>query len=107
MNRLIFFIAALMVTTSGFSQSDFRKGYIITSTRDTLFGLVDYKEGSKPYKSCTFKKTEDQSPTNYEPTEISGYGFVEGKYFESKEISEENQTKKVVFIEVKVKGVVS
>jgi hypothetical protein len=107
MHRLIFFIIALGFTTSSFSQSDFRKGFIITSSKDTVFGLIDYREGSKPYKSCAFKKTEGESTTTYDPNEIRGYGFIEGKYFESREIKEENQIQKVIFIEVKIKGVVS
>jgi len=69
--------------------------------------LVDYKEGVKAYRSCTFKKMEDQSTVSYTPSDITGYGLIEGKFFESTEIKEGDQMQNLVFVEVKVKGVVS
>ena len=103
MNRLIAFALAFFVSTLSFSQSDFRKGFIITG-KDTLYGFVDYKEGARSYKSCSFKKGKDGDIRSYTPGEIHGYGFVDGKYFESKEVKEENESPKIVFVEVKVNG---
>lgn len=107
MNRLIFFTAAFFVSTLTFAQSDLKKGFVITSSTDTLFGLINYKEGLKSYKSVTFKKSNGGSPITYTANEIRGYGFIDGKYFESKKITEEKESPQVVFVEVKVNGGVS
>lgn len=107
MKRLILLTLVIFVAKSGFSQTDFRKGYVIIDARDTLFGLVDYREGVKAYKNCEFKKSEEQSAVTYEPNSIIGYGFENDKLFQSKEISINDQPTEVVFLEVIIRGTVS
>jgi Outer membrane protein beta-barrel domain len=91
-----------------FSQGDFRKGYVITNARDTLFGFVDYEPGSKAYQSCNFRGANEPAVITYKPGQIVGYGFVDDKFFESREIpTVEGQATQVVFIQVLVKGLAS
>jgi hypothetical protein len=90
-----------------FSQTDYRRGYVITNTRDTLNGLVDYREGVKAHRSCDFKNSKAQPVISYEPASILGYGFQNDKFFLSKEILIKDQQAKVVFLEVLVLGLVS
>jgi hypothetical protein len=98
---------AIFLAEFSFSQTDFRKGYIINNQRDTLFGLVDYRVGVKTHKSCAFKKSEGQSTVTYEPNDIIGYGFNNDKVFLSREIAINDEMPEVVFLEVIVSGPVS
>ena len=107
MKRLILLLITICIAEFSFSQTDYRKGYVITNARDTLFGLVDYREKAKAYKSCDFKISKDQNAITYEPNSIVGYGFENDKFFQSREISIKNQPSQVVFLEVIVRGLVS
>lgn len=107
MKRLILPIILICIAEFSFAQTDYRKGYVITNAKDTLFGLVDYREGSKGYKSCDFKTSKGQNTTTYEPQSIIGYGFENDKFFQSKQISIKDQPSKNVFLEIIVRGRVS
>jgi len=107
MKGLILLIGAICLAEFSFSQTDYRKGYVITNARDTLVGLVDFREGAKAYKYCDYKSSKTQNAVSYEPTDIIGYGFENDKIFQSKEITIKDQSPKVVFLEVIVRGLVS
>lgn len=107
MKRLILLKTLLCLAEFSFSQTDFRKGYVITNARDTLFGLVDYREKAIAYESCDFKASKGQNTITYEPSSIIGYGFENDKSFQSREISIKNQPSQVAFLEVIVSGPVS
>jgi hypothetical protein len=107
MKRLIILLISMCIAEFSFSQTDFRNGYVITNAGDTLFGLVDYREKAKAYKSCDFKVSKGQNTITYEPGSIIGYGFENDKFFQSREISIKNRPSQVVFLEVIVKGLVS
>jgi hypothetical protein len=107
MRNLILLLIAICTAQFGFSQSDYRKGYVITNAGDTLFGLVDYREGAKAYKLCDFKSSENHDAVTYEPGTVAGYGFENDKFFQSREFSAKDQPSKIVFFEVIVRGLVS
>lgn len=107
MNRFALIYMLICIAKLGFSQTDFRKGYVITNAGDTLFGLVDYREKTKAYRSCDFKTSKSQNAITYDPANIIGYGFENDKFFQSREISIINQPAQIVFLEVIVRGLVS
>lgn len=84
--------------SNSFGQKDFRNGFIITPDHDTINGQVNYRSNSKNYKSCIFKS--EQGETEYYPTQILGFGYVNDKYFTS-------QITKNSFSEVLVTGQIS
>lgn len=90
-----------------YSQNDFRKGYIITNHNDTINGLIKYRENNSKYKICYFKLTKDEDITNYNPSQILGYRYLNDKVFITKEITRGNKFKEKVFLELLVKGSVS
>ncbi|WP_194775355.1 hypothetical protein [Pararhodonellum marinum] len=104
MKSLFTGIFLLMLTHLAFGQSDFRAGYVITLERDTLFGLVDYKESALNSKKCRFIDYNNSMTNDFNPKEIFGYGFNQDKFFESKEVVKENNEVDRVFIQVLVKG---
>lgn len=88
---LILFISVSRV----FAQSDFRDGFIITTDNDTIYGQIDYRSNVKNYKSCSFK--ESNKIREYSPLQLSGFGYVNDKFFTSKIVPDS-------FVEVLVEG---
>jgi hypothetical protein len=107
MRRTALLIIVTCLANFAYSQNDFRKGYVVLTTGDTLRGWVDYREGDKAFSSCSFKSSQDQDLRVYEPGNILGYGFVNDKVFESREVLIKGQSKRIVFLEVIVRGRIS
>jgi hypothetical protein len=100
--------SAMMVCflTVCYGQADFRSGYVITHAHDTIKGLLDYRLGSSAYRLCTFKRSKNESEIAYNGGDLTGYGFVNDKYFEARKVEDNGETK-TAFVEVIVRGLVS
>jgi hypothetical protein len=107
MKKTLLLLIALTVPLIIFSQNDFRRGFIVTNQKDTVHGLVNYREGIKSYQSCDFKEAGKPNTLSYMPGGILGYGYANDKYFESRNIETDSNNTKLVFLEVIVKGSVS
>jgi hypothetical protein len=86
------------------AQTDYRNGYIITHSQDTIRGLIDLRSETLNMKKCSFKKNEKDAVTEYTANDILGYQIENGKYFISKHV----QTKEfndTVFVEFLLKGI--
>jgi len=103
MKKLLFTAFLLSIYLLANAQTDFRKGYIITSNLDTIRGTVDFRGDMKNSENCIFKNNEDKT-TTYHPGEIYGYRFENGKYYISKFVKEKNGTVKNLFAEFLVEG---
>jgi hypothetical protein len=101
------FLVLLYITQTGYSQDKFRNGFIIMQNRDTVFGLLNYSESDNNFSNCQFKESQNKNTTLYSPLDISGYGFIDDKYFESGKIETESQATEDVFLEVLIRGLVS
>jgi len=95
-----------LAAKTGFSQTDFREGYIITNAHDSIPGWVAYREGVKAFAICDFQKVKDQNTVTYRADEIAGYGIINDKSFVSKTIPITDHSE-TVFLEVLVKGPVT
>jgi len=107
LNSLKFSLLIFLILTAllkGIAQTDFREGYYITLENDTVFGLVDYRGEAKNSQVCIFKKEELSVPVKFEPTEIKGYRFIDGKFYISNPINTGNE-EKTVFLEFLVNGI--
>lgn len=60
------------------AQTNFLKGYYITTSQDTVHGYVDYRSERRNYKLCVFKKTLSDKVVRFYPQDIVGFG-VENK----------------------------
>ena len=107
MKKIPLLTLILLISCAAYSQADFRQGYIITNARDTLTGLVDYREGSKAFIICHFKTSDDQVAVTYAPGEIIGYGFTGDRFFQSREITNRELGSRMVFLEVLVRGAIT
>jgi hypothetical protein len=98
--KLYRFILCGLLFSTGFinAQTNFKPGYIIKKSGDTLFGKIDYRGDFLMSKICTYK---DSANTTYEfrPNDIKAFRFIDSKYFVSREINGEK-----VFLEYLIKG---
>lgn len=102
MKRFIIF-SSLFILQQTFSQTDFRKGFIIDKKNDTIRGFINYTINSNKFEKLEFKTSLDLNSTIYLPTLIKGYGFENNEYFKSKYIEDEKY-KGTYFIENLVLG---
>ena len=86
------------------AQSNFQPGFIITNDSDTIHGLVDYRGDLRSSTICTFKVDNKSNAQEYKPEEIKGYRILDSKFYISKEVNSENQTK-MLFLEYLVNGI--
>ena len=99
--RLIFFML-LILTGLINAQTDFRPGYVIKPSGDTLFGKIDYRGDLLMGEVCRFKINDKENEIRYSPDDIIGYRFNNSKYYISKEVKG-----KRLFLEFLIKGKVS
>ena len=85
------------------SQENFRSGYIITNSNDTLHGSIQYKGARQTALKCTFRPDNTDEITDFLPGQISGYRFTEGKFFVSRSV-EQNGLPGMVFLEFLIQG---
>jgi len=99
MNKKDLIISFLLLTLSlnGYSQNDWRQGYIIENSDDTIYGLIDYRSPKSNSQYCYFRESEQVETIKYSPKQIKGYRYVYGKYYVSKsiKINEIERLKKV------------
>ncbi|MFD2513847.1 outer membrane beta-barrel protein [Pontibacter locisalis] len=93
----------LLFSCPSFSQ-EYRPGYIVQASGDTIQGLIKFRENDRSYKSCIFKKVEDAELKEYSPSNVSAYGFDNDKAIEVKTISTNTGNNEDVFAELLVKG---
>ena len=65
------------------AQTNFLKGYYITTTRDTIHGYIDYRSEQRNYKFCVFRETLNSKSIRLDPENIVGFA-VENKDFYEK-----------------------
>lgn len=68
------------------AQTDFKPGYIIKNSGDTLYGEIDYRGDLLMGIICNFKNT-DKSINAYSPNDIQSYRFINGKYYVSRRLN--------------------
>lgn len=105
MRKLFFLVFILLFGTQVFCQSDFRSGYIIKNSNDTIYGLIDYRGNAVNTKSCSFKKSEDADRQRFSPQDLIGYRFTNSKYYVSR-VVQLAKSKEEIFLEYLINGIV-
>lgn len=83
------------------AQTDFRPGYIIIITGDTLYGDIDYRGDLLMSQLCKFKD-KGSIIKDYLPNDIAAFRFVDSKYYVSRDVNGRR-----VFLEYLIKGKVN
>jgi len=81
------------------AQRNFKPGYYISVSNDTVYGEIDYRGDLKMGKRCTFRKSSGEAKIRILPGEIEAYRFLGSKYFVAREVGGQK-----VFLEFLVKG---
>ena len=97
-------LLCLLAAPGGIAQPNYRPGYVVTSSGDTLKGLVNDHTEAKNARECFFKAASEEPPRQYGPDQLHGYGFADGKMYESKRVRLDSTTSETVFVELLVKG---
>ena len=83
--HLILFILLISTTVIN-GQVDFRKGYVIQTNGDTLYGKIDYRSDLIMSNRCIFKD-ENNAIIEYTPNEIAAFRFTNSKYYISRKVN--------------------
>jgi len=103
MRKLLSFIFSLIIVVNCYSQNDWKSGYVIKISGDTVFGLIDNRSSQSNSNYCYFRNDKLSKTTIYEPKDIAGYRYDDGKFFISKNISSTESIKKI-FLEFLLEG---
>lgn len=68
------------IQLNAYSQKNFKPGYIVYSTNDTIYGFIDYRNWMKMPKKIQFKKTMESEPTELAANAITTFS-VEGEIY--------------------------
>lgn len=104
MKKILFVAIALSSCLKTYAQIDFREGFYLVNSNDTVSGLINYEENIANQKRFQFKSQKGDEIKTFYPLDVAGYGFVGDKFYESGNIEGEPSK---VFLEVLVSGLVS
>ena len=80
------------------AQTDFKPGFIIENSGDTLLGEIDYRGDLLMGRICRFKRANGKV-YEYSPKDIFAFRFIDDKYYISRKVDG-----KWVFLEFLLKG---
>jgi len=104
MKKSLFLVLFIGITVLNcYSQNDWKSGYIIKNSGDTVFGLIDNRDSKTNMNHCYFRKDEHSETSLFGPTEISGFRFNDGKFFISKNMPDSDSSRKL-FLEFLIEG---
>jgi len=102
---LIFFLTFILPAIC-IGQTNYKQGYIVTNSNDTVYGRIDYRTDAMNANRCKFLAEGNPSDVVYYPGDIKAYRFTpDGKYYVSHEITINNAPQQV-FLEYLVQGMV-
>lgn len=95
----------LIFPFAAFSQKDFRPGFVVLNSGDTVKGLVLYRLGPRISNECFYRATRKGETRVYKADELQSYAVTNDKYYASMVL--DSATKEKVFVEKLVTGKVS
>ena len=96
---------SLLLAAPGRAQTNFRSGYVLPLTGDTLRGEVDSRDGRAQAQRCRFRASAEAAVTTYLPAELRGYGFPgEGRHYRAQSVAVAPAPAQPYFLEVLVDG---
>lgn len=81
-------LAILFCLVSNFTkaQTNFQPGYVVTLSGDTLRGEVDARRAERSARIARFRASETAAAEEYKPLQIKGYGFVNGRVYQTETV---------------------
>ncbi len=109
MIKSYFYVAVfvlLLISEIAKTQPDYRKGYVITNSNDTVYGMIDFQGYVRNSVSCNFISNKSDSAISFYPQDIQAYRFLNDKYYVSKLVPTKEGSK-YLFLEYIIKGLAS
>lgn len=109
MKKTIFTFIGLLLfinITAKSANIEWKSGKIITNQGDTIHGTLGYRNGVGDWSKCIFKENTSDPASTYMPSQIKGYIYDSGAYYESI-ILKINGLEIKCFAECLVKGTIS
>jgi hypothetical protein len=102
----VLYIVVLLGVATGVAeaQKNFRPGYILLLSGDTLRGEVDARGGHRMAFLCTFRPTASAPQVQYAPEALKGYGLNGGARYESCLLPSTANTPLLLFLQVLAQG---
>ncbi|MDP4202087.1 MAG: hypothetical protein Q8861_05285 [Bacteroidota bacterium] len=97
-------IVLLCCFTSVYAGDKLKEGYIVSLKGDTVKGFLQIQNGKDAAKQCMFKSLSENAFRTYSPDEIGSYRSYDGKYYVAREVHDDSEGTKKVFLEFVVKG---
>jgi hypothetical protein len=104
-NILLILLSFYITCTLVYGQWDYKPGYIITNSNDTIRGFVDLKANNINCRRCGFSTNEASDPKIYLHNDIKEYRIENTKYYVSREVVI-NSIPEHLFLEYLVDGIV-
>lgn len=104
MKGLSIIILLLIAGYTSKAQSDFREGYLITSTSDTIRGLLNHELKNNNSSYVQFKSGQNAEAKEYSPNQIKAFQFQDGPLYISRELRDKDLHVGKVFMEALVIG---
>ncbi|TGE22957.1 porin family protein [Hymenobacter metallicola] len=76
-------LATVASVSSVIAQNDFRPGYVVPTSGDTIRGLIDNRGTVTLARQIRFKASAEGSVTEYAPAQLRAAGFTPGQNYES------------------------
>ncbi|MFY0606552.1 MAG: hypothetical protein JXR10_07550 [Cyclobacteriaceae bacterium] len=102
--KLIIIIVFTALASAAYCQKDFREGYIIQNSKDTLRGFIDLGSNIENSRKCIFKSSTEGETRIFFPNEIQSYRLGDEKYYVSK-MAKIGDKDSLVFLEYLVDGI--
>ncbi len=96
---------SFIAVSPGHAQTNFRPGYVLPLTGDTLRGEVDRRDSRAQAQRCRFRANAQAEVTTYLPAELRGYGFPgEGRHYRARSVAAAPAPAQPYFLEVLIDG---
>lgn len=84
------FLINLLCISAFAANTEWKNGYIVSLTGDTIHGQVGIYDNGSNYHSCRFRSSLKGEITNYSPADISAYGTENGLVYSSLKVKSVN-----------------
>lgn len=105
MQKTVLLLFILVLPIVAFSQRDFRPGFVVLNSGDTIQGYIQYQVAAKISDECRYRSAKKGEVRVYKADDLLGYGITDEKYYTSMVVDSVKKTKS--FLEKLVTGKVS
>ena len=102
--KRVTFLILIFLRIICYSQSNYKLGFVIKNSGDTIHGLIDSRGVKRMSKICKFKNDKKEKAIVFSPNDINSFSFNNGKKYISKTIIRNNNKPEKVFLEFIVNG---